>query len=97
MNEDLANWSTQLLFTSTSVLLGMAGLVAARSSADRTMAFGLQLQGILLTLVVAATHFHRSAELRLGAFSVAGLLLIFSLTSPKNSSHEQPATEDHSS
>ncbi len=89
MNGDSAYWSVRLLFASVCVLLGLTGFVAARSSADRRITFGLLAQGILLVFVVGGAYFHRAADLRLGGLVVTGLLLVFSFGCPANPQDEQ--------
>lgn len=97
MNEDLASWSIRLIFASMCVLLGLAGFMAGRSSADRQMTFGLFVQGICLTFVAGSVYLGHSPELRMGALVVAGLLIIFSLAGSQDSEEEQSKVEDRCS
>jgi hypothetical protein len=76
VNPDYTFWKFGLLFGALSALLGMMGAAAIRPSAERWLASGQFLQGVLLLFVVAGAYFHQSQALYLGGLVVVALLSI---------------------
>ena len=87
MNEELLTWKLGLLFATLCGLMGLIGLIAFKTSADRSLASGLVMQGVVLIFVVASTHYGNSPRLQLAGGVAVGLLIVRELTS------SQPDTE----
>lgn len=76
MSASLSGWAFPLLFSGMTIILGIAGVFAARQNSDRSRARGTFLQGCILALVAGTAYRLPNLDLRLAAAVVTGLLII---------------------
>ncbi len=72
-------WICGLLYSCWCVVIGISGLISARTTGERSHAIGQFGQGILLTFVAGGAYYGDSMAIGLGAGVVLGLLIIYAL------------------
>lgn len=88
MTPDHRFWIVQLLFVALTLVIGVVGVVSARSLVERRLLRGLFGQGVLIAMVVAAATFPDRSELRLAGLVIVAALLIQALWESAGSSSE---------